>query len=187
MAERQSRPGCAWKAAQKMRGSPPANTIRPRAKQYQLHTAETAMAEAIGVVASCAQLVHLSGTLLAGGYGFLSQVARAPVEMRSLLTEAAAVNSLLGQLQAIADNAPNSATVNALTTLEGLGVFQECRTTLQFIQTALTRCQQDAGKDLRNFGRRLAWPFKEKETKDAVQRLHRLRGVLANALDVDAA
>jgi len=145
------------------------------------------MAEAIGLVASCAQLIHLSGTLLAGGYSFLSQVSRAPTEMRSLLTEAAAVNSLLSQLQVIADTTPDSAVLDALSTLDGLGVFQECKATLSFIQTALARCQQDAGKDLRNFGRRLAWPFKEKETKDAVQRLHRLRGILANAMEVDSA
>jgi hypothetical protein len=36
--------------------------------------------------------------LLAGGYSFLSKVARAPGEIRSLLTETAAVNSLLAQL-----------------------------------------------------------------------------------------
>jgi len=45
----------------------------------------TTMAEAIGTIASVAQLVHLSGTILAGGYGFLSTVARAPSEIRSLL------------------------------------------------------------------------------------------------------
>jgi hypothetical protein len=62
------------------------------------------MAEIVGVVASVAQLVHLSGTLLANGYGFLSKVARAPSEIRSLLTETAAINSILGQLQAISDD-----------------------------------------------------------------------------------
>lgn len=145
------------------------------------------MAEVIGVIASVAQLVHLSGTLLAGGYNFLTQVARAPTEVRSLLTEAAAVNSLLSQLQLIADDASNTSFADALKSLDSLGVFQECQTTLKFIQNALARCQQDAGKDLRNFGRRLAWPFKEKETKDAMQRLHRLRSVLANAVEVNSA
>jgi hypothetical protein len=145
------------------------------------------MAEVVAVIASVAQLVHLSGTVLAGGYGFLSQVARAPTEIRSLLTEAAAVNSLLGQLQLIADTESDPATKNALSILVGLGAFQECRAILSFVQNALTRCQQQAGKDVKNFGRRLTWPFKEKETKDAMQRLHRLRSVLANAVEVDSA
>lgn len=145
------------------------------------------MAEVVGIIASVAQLVHLSGTLLAGGYGFLSKVARGPVEIRSLLTEAAAVNSLLGQLQLIAD-APSDVTIkDVLSSLARLGVLQECKTLLEFIELALARCQQEAGKDLQNFGKRLKWPFKEKETKDALQRLHQLRSVLANAVEVDSA
>jgi hypothetical protein len=145
------------------------------------------MAEVIGVVASVAQLVHFSGTLLAGGYGFLSKVVRAPSEIRSLLTEMAAVNSLLGQLQIIADSATDSTTEDALRSLDRLGVLKECQVLLDFIQNALVRCQQEAGKDFQNFGKRLKWPFKEKETKDALERLHQLRGVLANAVEVDSA
>jgi len=72
-------------------------------------------------------------------------------------------------------------------TLDGLGAFQECRATLKLIENASSRCQQEAGKDLKYFGRRPTWPFKEKEAKDAMQRLHRLRGVLANAVEIDSA
>jgi hypothetical protein len=145
------------------------------------------MAEVIGLLASVAQLVHLSGTLLAGGYGFLSTVSRAPSENRSLLTEAAAVNSLLGQLQLIAESTTVPASDDAVHDLERLGVFDECQGTLEFISNALARCQQEAGKDVKNLGRRLKWPFKEKETKDALQRLHLLRSVLANAVEVESA
>lgn len=145
------------------------------------------MAEAVGAVASVAQLVQISGTLLAGGYTFLSKVARAPSEIRSLLTETAAINSLLGQLQAIADSGPNSSPDDALQALERLGVFQECQTTLKAIQKALATCEHLNGKDVKNFSRRLLWPFKEKETKDALQRLHHLRSLLANALEANSA
>jgi hypothetical protein len=145
------------------------------------------MAEVVGVVASVAQLVHLSGTLLAGGYSFLSKVARGPIEIRGLLTEVAAVNSLLSQLQLIADAPSDPTTEQALSSLARLGVLQECKILLEFIELALARCKQEAGKDFQNFGKRLKWPFKEKETKDALQRLHQLRGVLANAVEVDSA
>ena len=84
------------------------------------------MAEIIGTVASVAQLVQLSGALLAGGYSFLSKVTRAPSDIRSLLTETAAVNSLLGQLQQIADSSPKTAPDDALQILERIGVFKEC-------------------------------------------------------------
>lgn len=145
------------------------------------------MAEVVGVIASVAQLVHLSGTLLAGGYGFLSKVARAPSEIRSLLTETAAINSLLGQIQVIADSSSQPAPDDALLALEKLEVFQECQTTLKSIQKALATCEQMHRKDVKNFGRRLIWPFKEKETKEALQRLHHLRGLLANAVEANSA
>ena len=145
------------------------------------------MAEVVGAIASVAQLVHLSGTLLASGYGFLTKVVRAPSELRSLLTETAAINSLLGQLQHLVDPAPNSAVDDALKALERLGVFKECQTILKSAQNALAKCEQIHGSELRNFGRRLIWPFKEKETKESLQRLHHLRGLLANAVEANSA
>jgi hypothetical protein len=146
------------------------------------------MGEVVGVIASIAQLVQISGTLLADGYGFLSKVHKAPSELRGLLAETAAINSLLEQLQAIADSIPKPVSPDdALKALERLGVFQECLSTLKSIQKALDTCEQTHGKDVRNFGRRLMWPFKEKETKDALQRLHRLRGLLANAIEANSA
>lgn len=145
------------------------------------------MAEAIGLVASVAQLISLSGALLAGGYSFLSTISRAPAEIRTLLTETAAVNSLLGQLQLISEDSTAPASRDALQSLERLGVLQECRDTLDFVQRVLEKCQHEVGKDVQNFGRRLKWPFKEKETKDALQRLHNLRSVLANAVEIDSA
>ncbi|KAI4957635.1 hypothetical protein J4E86_004774 [Alternaria arbusti] len=145
------------------------------------------MAEIVGTVASVAQLVQLSGALLAGGYDFLSKVARAPSEIRSLLTETAAVNSLLAQLQQIADTSPKAAADDALQALERVGVFQECQSTLKSIERALAKCEQVNGQDAKNFGRKLMWPFKEKETKDALQRLHRTRGLLANAIEANSA
>lgn len=145
------------------------------------------MAEIVGTAASVVQLVQLSGALLAGGYSFLSKVARAPTEIRSLLTETAAINGLLGQLQLITDSTPKPAANDALQALERIGVFQECHSTLKSIEKALAKCEQVHGQDVRNFGRRLVWPFKEKETKDALQRLHHLRGLLANAIEANSA
>ena len=145
------------------------------------------MAEVFGTVASVAKLVQLSGALLAGGYNFLSKVARAPSEIRSLLTETAAVNSLLAQLQQIADTSPKAAADDVLQALERVGVFQECQSTLKSIERALAKCEQVNGQDAKNFGRKLMWPFKEKETKDALQRLHHMRGLLANAIEANSA
>jgi hypothetical protein len=145
------------------------------------------MAEIIGTVASVAQLVQLSGALLVGGYSFLSKVAQAPSEIRSLLTETAAVNSLLAQLQQIAESTPKNASDDALQVLKRIGIFEECQSTLKSIERALAKCEQVNGQEAKSFGKKMMWPFKEKETKDALQRLHRMRGLLANAIEVDSA
>ncbi|OAL56075.1 hypothetical protein IQ07DRAFT_187787 [Pyrenochaeta sp. DS3sAY3a] len=145
------------------------------------------MAEILGIVASVTQLIELSGSLLAGGYGFLSKVIRAPSEMRSLLTEAAAIDSLLGQLQVIAETTPKTAPNDALQALNRLGVFEECMASLKSVQKALKSCEQSHEKDARNLGKRFLWPFKEKETKEDLEKLHRLRGLLANAVEASSA
>lgn len=145
------------------------------------------MAEILGIVASVTQLIELSGSLLAGGYGFLSKVKRAPSEMRSLLTEAAAIDSLLGQLQTIAESTPKSAPNDALQALKRLGVFEECSTSLNSVQRALKSCEQTHDKESKNLGKRFLWPFKEKETKEDLEKLHRLRGLLANAVEASSA
>ncbi|KAL1597828.1 hypothetical protein SLS60_008315 [Paraconiothyrium brasiliense] len=97
------------------------------------------MAEVIGVVASVAQLVHLSGTLLAGGYGFLAKVTRAPTEIRSLLTETAAINSLLGQLQDVTGSTSKVTPDDALQALQRTGVFEECTETLKVVEKVLAK------------------------------------------------
>ncbi|KAF2467414.1 ankyrin [Lindgomyces ingoldianus] len=143
------------------------------------------MAEALAIVASVVQLVQLSGQLLAGGYGFLSRVSNAPAEIRYLLTETAAVNSLLSQLEILSNSKINPAHENALQSLKRLGVFHDCGTTLEFIRKALAKCEKGHGKDVTNLTRRLLWPFKEKETKDAFARLYRLRELLTTALQAN--
>lgn len=145
------------------------------------------MAEVLGIFVSVTHLVQLSGTLLAGGYGFLSKVARAPSEIRSLLTEAAAIDSVLAQLQIIAESTPKAAPDDAIKALERLGVFEECQAALTLVQKAISSCEQVHNTDAKNFGRKLLWPFKERETKETLQRLHHLRGLLANAVEANSA
>lgn len=145
------------------------------------------MAEVIGIVASVVQLVQLSGQLLAGGYGFLSKVSRAPTEIRSLLTESAAINSLLSQLEVIAESTPKSIPHDPLVTLQRLGVLEECKEVLQAIQQTIKKCEQVYKHEAKNFGKRLLWPFKEKEAKDSLDRLYRLRSLLANAVEASSA
>jgi len=78
------------------------------------------MAEVIGIVASVAQLVQISGEILTFGYGFVAKVSRAPTEMRQLLAESAGLNCVLDRLQSIAES--SSSSHDALRSLHALGI-----------------------------------------------------------------
>jgi len=146
------------------------------------------MAEVIAAVSAAAsviQLVQFSADILTAGYGFLAKVSRAPAELRQLLAESAGLNCILAQIQFLVES-PNSPN-DALKSLHQLGVFKECHDLLIVIKGSLDACQQEQGNDVKNFGRRLVWPLKERETKEAMQRLNRLRALLSTAVSTNSA
>lgn len=140
---------------------------------------------AMSAVASVIQLVQFSADILTAGYGFVAKVSKAPAELRQLLAESAGLNCTLSQIQFLAES--SSSPDDALEPLRKLGVFEECYDLLNFIKRSLDACQQEQGSSVRNFGRRLVWPLKEKETKQAMQSLNQLRGLFSTAVGINSA
>ncbi|KAL9110201.1 MAG: hypothetical protein Q9227_005262 [Pyrenula ochraceoflavens] len=125
------------------------------------------MAEALGAASAVAGLLSLSGSIIAEGYTFLSTVYRAPKELRDLLREAAALNSVLDQLQSFVDKTSNSGFEDIGVKELGLAeLIHECEESLLVVQRSVQRCQAVKGEQVKNLGRRILWPFKEKETKE---------------------
>lgn len=145
--------------------------------------------EALGAAATVVQLISFTGEVLSKGYSFLSKVQKAPSEIRSLLREVANLNALLDQLQSLSIEvgAEKVETQNALQTLENLGVFEDCSRLMHVVKKSLKTCEQIEGHEMSNFGKKLVWPFKEKETKDTMVQLGRLRETLSAAVVVDSA
>jgi hypothetical protein len=143
--------------------------------------------EVAGSAATILQLVSFTGEILVAGYGYLSRVQKAPPEIRSLLKEAANLNALLDQLQALVTEDPSPHVISAIETLTYLDVFGNCRSLMKVVLKSIKECEQISGQGARNFGRRLLWPFKEKETKETMQQLGRLREALSAAVVVDSA
>jgi hypothetical protein len=152
--------------------------------------------EAIGAAATIVQLISFTGDVLLAGYNFLSRVQKAPSEIRALLREVADLNALLDQLKSLAEeayfpignaSAEKDTTRNALQTLEKLGVFEDCNNLMQVVERSVKACEQVEGQEVRNFGKKLVWPFKEKDTKDMITQLARLRETLSAAVVVDSA
>ncbi|KAH8766863.1 hypothetical protein F5883DRAFT_79561 [Diaporthe sp. PMI_573] len=113
--------------------------------------------------------------ILAKGYTFLATVHRAPQELRELLCEAAALSSVLDQLQTLAEQGHHDfpeKDLGAELRRPGLkhvadtGILHECKESLLLVDRSVKRCQQIQGQELRNFGRRVMWSFKEKEIRE---------------------
>lgn len=140
--------------------------------------------EAIGAAATVVQLVSFTGEVLVLGYGYLARVKRAPSEIRALLGETATLNVLLDQLQDIASSSMKAET---LSTLGRLGVFEDCGRLMGVMERGLRACEKVDGEGFKNAGKMMMWPFKEKEMKDLMGQLGRLREVLSTAVVVDSA
>ncbi|KAL2192812.1 hypothetical protein P885DRAFT_23605, partial [Corynascus similis CBS 632.67] len=63
------------------------------------------------------------------------------------------------------------------------GIFKECNELLVTIQKALDSFIEVDRQRVANLAKRLAWPLKEKEVADALQRLSRLRGIISTAIE----
>lgn len=144
------------------------------------------MAE-VAAASSIVSLVDFSGKILAAGYSFLAKVARAPTEIRMLLNDVANINTLLAQMQSLANDTthPNAKTV--LKSLSDRGIFKSCEILLKTAEKCLGSCRQIDGHQSKNFGRALKWPLTERETRDTMQQLRALQDQLTAALTIDSA
>jgi hypothetical protein len=143
--------------------------------------------EAAASAATILQLVSFTGDVLVAGYDYLSKAQKAPSEVRSLLKETAILNALLDQLQTLITEDAGPHVMTALETLTSLDVFGDCRSLMKIVLQSIKACEQVSGQGARNIGRRLLWPFKEKDTKQTLQQLGRLREAVSAAIVVDSA
>ncbi|KAH7395501.1 hypothetical protein BKA64DRAFT_60668 [Cadophora sp. MPI-SDFR-AT-0126] len=142
--------------------------------------------EVVGAAASIVQLVSITAEVLALGYGYLAKAKRAPSEIRTLIRELTGLNELLDQLEQLATENQNVTTRAALEALEKLGTFEDCQRMVKVVQKTVKACQQIQGEQVKNIGKRLLWPFKDKETKETIEHLVRLRETLSAAVQVDS-
>ncbi len=143
--------------------------------------------EGIAAASSVAQLIDLSGKILAAGYGFLAKVARAPAEVRMLLNEVANINTWLDRMESLTTNAAEPNAKTALQSLSLRGTFDICDELLKTARKRLDDCRQSDVHQVKNFGRALKWPLMKREMKDKMQKLRVLQHQLTAALTVDSA
>ena len=121
------------------------------------------MGEVLGTASGIAGLISLSATILSEGDSFLGSVHGAPKELRQLLCETATLDTMLGQLQSLADDGHSAdGKKSALTELSDASVLQDCKESLLTVRQSIATCQQISGQGVRNLGKMISWPFKRK-------------------------
>jgi hypothetical protein len=151
-----------------------------------LVSADILVMEGIASATAIIQLISFTGEVLAAGYGYLSKVKKAPSEVRALLKETASLNELLDQISELSEDQADNKSGTALNALHRLGILDDCGKLMNTVRGMLKTCEGNDGQKLRNAGKRLLWPFKEKDTKDLLDQLGRLRETLTASITVDS-
>ena len=149
--------------------------------------------EAVGLAASLASLLEISGAIVTAGYGYLSKVAHAPTRMRMVLTEVSSVNLVLGRLEECSSaHQSGSGSASILGMLLRNGVFEDCKNILKKIDGTIQMCMAESEahsskREVKAFVKRVIWPMKEKETDEVLEHLDRFRSILSDAIAQDSA
>ena len=146
----------------------------------------------MGLAASLASLLEISGRIVVAGYGYISKVAHAPSRMRMVLSEVSSVNLVLGRLEEYAAHQSTARNTSILYSLFHNGVFDDCQEVLRKIDGTVQTCMADSEshsskREVKAFMRRVIWPMKEKETEEILKHLDRLRSMFSDAIAQDSA
>jgi hypothetical protein len=102
-----------------------------------------------------------------------------------LLSETAAINIILSQLQAFIGDGTIATEKSALKSLAESGGIDSCFDFLRSVQRSITRCEQVKGQEVWNVGKMMLRPFNENEATDTLMKLSLPRENLHTALSVD--
>ncbi|KAF5591047.1 hypothetical protein FPANT_5780 [Fusarium pseudoanthophilum] len=142
------------------------------------------MAEAIGLAASIAGLVQLTGSVFKLLTKFCKEAKDAPSKAQDLATQTRDLAGIFENLRLLASALEERDSNPALKPQH----LESCQQTLNEINSKLDKALSDfdGSKSARRFVRRLKWPFSLQETKDLVADLANHRANLQLALSADS-
>ncbi len=146
------------------------------------------MADPISAASGIVGLIAFGSKILSEGYAFVASAYRAPQVLRELLCEIAALDAVLYRFKSLVDEGADvESRSGVLGDLVQSGAITKCNESLLPILRSIDQCRQVKGQEVRNLGRRMMWPFRESEAKDALAWVSRIRGHLSAALTADMA
>lgn len=134
------------------------------------------MAEVIGLVSGVAQIVTISLQISQLCHRYISDVIKAPRTQKAYLQEVLALTEVLFRLE---DAIQNSETIGFILKLPP-----------EFSELVLSECKQELASQrikLEEHKHRLIWPFRERDSRKAIDDLHRFRSIFADCLAANTA
>ena len=142
------------------------------------------MADPLSIAASIAGLLALCGKIISEGYTFANSVHNCPKELPLYLQEISLLSAVFAQFTALAS--ANTQPASALQQVVASSATTDCEQLLKVVENTVKQCQQIQRQRGNNLRKALIWPFKERETKETLERLRHFRDHFGVALSVDA-
>ncbi|MCJ1307340.1 hypothetical protein MMC25_000986 [Agyrium rufum] len=144
------------------------------------------MADPLSVSSGIAGLLALSGSILSKGYQYVTAVKDAPRNLRHLLRETSALDTLLDQLLDLSSSKSAALHKTALQSLVDGNAIRDCTEILQSLDKVVSSCAQVPGQTTRNLGKAMIWPLKDSSAQKLLAELTRMKDTFTTALAVDA-
>jgi hypothetical protein len=141
------------------------------------------MAEVIGLASAIASLVTLAAQITQLSYDYISDIKNASKAQKMYLQEVSALTDVLLRIEEAVGSWKAQDLLNR-PALFSNGVIEECQNHLSVLKASLEG-RVEENKRLKKLKSTLIWPFEEKELKQNIEMLHRLRGIFADAISAE--
>jgi len=148
------------------------------------------MADPLSIAASIVGLLSVAAPILVEGYTYIASVRDSPSALKQLLCEISRLEAVLSQLDELArESATNTSgmvqtqrsRVSEVITPDTIKTASDL---LKSVQSSIKQCERMPRQSVKNIGRAIVWPFKEREVKENLDRFKRLINTFESALSI---
>ena len=100
-------------------------------------------AEAVGLAASLASLIEISGRVIAASYGYIAKVVNPLSRIRMVLSEVSSLNLVLGRLEENPTTVSTPTSTSVLYARSLNGVFEDCSNIVRQIDSTVQICMAE--------------------------------------------
>jgi len=146
------------------------------------------MADPLSTAASIAGLLSLARRILAEGYTYIASIQNSPSALGKLLSEISRLEAILGQVNEIIQESASSVVQpqSSKQRIAEVMTPDAIKTASDLLQSLTGLCGRIAGQNRKKIGQAIAWPLKEREVKESLDRFKRLINTFEVALSSES-